>query len=234
VSYLQYYAHTRNTVKHTMRTKTLLLTAALSAAGVATSMAQVYSQNAVGYVNITANPGFNLVANPLSQTAITVADLLPSPPPLTSVFKLVGSGFIQTTYDTDLNPGVGWDDPSVTLVNGGGFFLYNPSLTTPFTVTFVGEVPQGTLVNTISAAGFSMRSSMVPQAGRLTAELGYPPHQLDSVYTYVGGGFTQYTFDTDLNGPTGWDEDPPLTVGQAFYLNASGPNNWTRVFSVNP
>ena len=34
-----------------MRTKTLLLTAALCAAGIATSKAQVYSVNAVGYVN---------------------------------------------------------------------------------------------------------------------------------------------------------------------------------------
>ena len=40
----------------------------------------------------------------------------------------------------------------------------------------------------------------------------------------------QYTFDNDLGG---WDEDPPISVGQAFYLNAAAPNNWVRVFSVN-
>ena len=35
-----------------MRTKTLLLTAALTAAGALTSMAQVYSINIVGYINL--------------------------------------------------------------------------------------------------------------------------------------------------------------------------------------
>jgi hypothetical protein len=209
-----------------MRTKTLLVTAALSAAGIATSMAQVYSQNAVGYVNITANPGFNMVANPLVQTDTTVGALLPTPPQLTAIFKLTPTGFVQSTYDADLG---GWDDPALTLDLGGGFFLYNPG-NTAFTATFVGEVAQGTLVNNIPTAGFSMRSSKVPQTGRLTADLGYVPNQLDSVYTFVGGAFTQYTYDQDLGG---WDEDPPISVGQAFYLNAAAPNNWVRTFSVN-
>jgi len=189
-------------------------------------MAQVYSQNAVGYVNITANPGFNMVCNPLVQTDTSLAALLPNPPQLTSIFKLTPTGFIQATYDADLG---GWDDGTLTLDLGGGFFLYNPGASA-FTATFVGEVAQGTLVNNIPTAGFSMRSSKVPQTGRLTADLGYVPNQLDSVYTFVGGAFTQYTFDNDLGG---WDEDPPISVGQAFYLNASGPNNWVRVFSVN-
>ena len=48
-----------------MRTKTLLLTAALSAAGIATSMAQVYSANAVGYVNKLIPTGFSMIANPV-------------------------------------------------------------------------------------------------------------------------------------------------------------------------
>jgi hypothetical protein len=49
-----------------MRTKALLLAAAFAAAGVATSVAQVYSVNAVGYVNVTLPPGFSLVSNPLN------------------------------------------------------------------------------------------------------------------------------------------------------------------------
>src|ERR1700735_871929 len=54
-----------------MRTKTLLLTAALVAAGVASSMAQsnVYSLNVVGYVNVTVSPGYNLVTTPLDDGA---------------------------------------------------------------------------------------------------------------------------------------------------------------------
>src|SRR3982751_6594621 len=49
-----------------MRTIALLLAAAFAAAGVATSMAQVYSVNAVGYVNVNIDPGFSMVSNPLN------------------------------------------------------------------------------------------------------------------------------------------------------------------------
>ena len=57
------WRYTRN-IQNKMRTKTLLLTAALSAAGIASSMAQVYSVNAVGYVNTPLVTGFNLISNP--------------------------------------------------------------------------------------------------------------------------------------------------------------------------
>src|SRR6266851_4855036 len=63
-------AHTV-TKQHTshMRTKTLVLTAAISAAALATSMAQVVSVNAVGYVRVTVAAGnLQLLANPLNQT----------------------------------------------------------------------------------------------------------------------------------------------------------------------
>src|SRR5713226_299421 len=51
-----------------MRTKTLVLTAAISAAALATSMAQIFSVNAVGYVKVTVAAGnLQLLANPLNQ-----------------------------------------------------------------------------------------------------------------------------------------------------------------------
>src|SRR5690349_6980992 len=52
-----------------MRTKALLLTAALAAAGVSTSVAQVYSVNAVGYVNVAAPAGYSMISNPLNAVA---------------------------------------------------------------------------------------------------------------------------------------------------------------------
>src|SRR5689334_14692664 len=58
--------HRKKNTSH-MRTKTLLLTAALSAAGLLPSMAQVFSVNAVGYVNqsVPAN-GLAILAVPLN------------------------------------------------------------------------------------------------------------------------------------------------------------------------
>ena len=61
-----------------MRTKTILLTAAVLAAGLGASVAQsVFSVNAVGYVNVTIRPGYNLIANPLNNGGNTVSEVLP-------------------------------------------------------------------------------------------------------------------------------------------------------------
>src|SRR6478672_7317898 len=56
------HTHRNKTHSH-MRTKTLLLTAALAAVGVSSSMAQVYSVNVVGYVNKSVPKGFYMLAN---------------------------------------------------------------------------------------------------------------------------------------------------------------------------
>src|SRR6185436_7382863 len=76
-----------------MRTKTLLLTAAIGVAGVASSFAQaVYSVNAVGYVNVSVakNPSsattFLLVANPLNSGGNTIGEVLPNVPDFTILF----------------------------------------------------------------------------------------------------------------------------------------------------
>ena len=62
-----------------MRTKTLILAAALTAAGLASSLAQsnVYSLNVVGYVNKTLTGGslFSVVNNPLNTTNNTLAGI---------------------------------------------------------------------------------------------------------------------------------------------------------------
>src|SRR5256885_410376 len=69
-----------------MRTKTLLSTAALLAAGLATSMAQssnVYSLNVVGYVNAPVITGYNFAANPFdtSDGLNKASTVYPNPSP---------------------------------------------------------------------------------------------------------------------------------------------------------
>lgn len=199
-------------------------------------MAQVYSQNAVGYINITIKPGFNLVGNQLIQAAgpnnTSIGTLLPAPPQLTTFYGFTpGSGFSSTTYDTDLG---GWDpspdgNPALTLPYGGGGFIFNPS--SAFTLTLVGDVGQGSLANPVPS-GFSIRSSKVPQAGAISAVLGFPPSQLDVVNQFANpGGYSQYTFDNDLGG---WDpSEPVLAVGEAIFIASPSGHPWTRVFSVN-
>src|SRR6267154_196515 len=128
-----------------MRTKTLLLTAALAAAGAATSMAQsIYSVNAVGYVNKTVVHGYSIVANPFVVADEGIGTLIPigSCDHALSAFVLDDAGaFHPNTFDPD----AGWDFPAQPMSLGGGTIINNGGAA--FTVTFVGEVKQGTPVS---------------------------------------------------------------------------------------
>jgi hypothetical protein len=223
-----------------MRTKTLLLTAAFCAAGVATSMAQVYSVNAVGYVNKTipksTAPGalvtYAILANPLNGTNNNISTILPVVPDGTSVFK-----FSNGTFENPETYFAGWDPGTATLNPGEGFFIVldNATAPNPTTVTFVGEVPQGTLVNPI-ANGYSLRSSIVPQSGQLQSTLGLVPAPDSSVFTF---DVTRQLYNDPFSyfGPTpaDWDPaEPVIGVAEGFFiLNPAASFNWTRQFSVN-
>src|SRR5436853_7293303 len=126
-----------------MRTKTLLLTAALSAAGVATSMAQVFSVNAVGYVNKTVPKGNKLavISNPLDAGAgnNTIGNLFKGVPDGTQVYKYTGTTFVTATFDSLENAFLPADAAATTVVPGEGVFVRNTSAA-DITVTFVGEV----------------------------------------------------------------------------------------------
>jgi hypothetical protein len=209
-----------------MRTKTLLLTAALSAAGVATSMAQVYSVNAVGYVNTTLQPGFNLISNPLDAGAgnNTIANLFKDLPDGSQVYKFDGTAYTTATKDIDFVPPAA---AALTVVPGEGVFVRLPG-TTPLTITFVGEVMQGDLSNPLPQ-GLSIRSSQVPQAGT-AAELGLVGQDGDQLYQHdpVAQQYRTSTFDA------GWlPALQPLKVGEAFFLRKVAAGTWTRTFSVN-
>jgi hypothetical protein len=211
-----------------MRTKALLLTAALSAAGVATSMAQtpVYSVNAVGYVNTVLHPGFTLISNPLVAADNTLAGLFGGGkvPINTVVYKYNGTGFDINTYTDDE---VFAPNPNVTVTPGEGVFIKNPTAA-DVTVTFVGEVPTGTLTVDLPK-GLSIRSSKVPQAGTAT-DLGLVGQENDTLYQYVNG--TGYKISTVQDGEWG----PPLgqlKVGEAFFYKAATAGTWTRTFNIN-
>src|SRR5690348_7525926 len=127
-----------------MRTKTLLLIAALGAAGAGTSMAQVFSVNAVGYVNKTIPPNaFAMVANPLTAATNTVNALFAGVPNGFQVYIYTpGKGYDVATFD-DLAGAFTPDSAANAVINpGSGVFVHNPSAS-PVTITFVGEVPQG-------------------------------------------------------------------------------------------
>jgi len=208
-----------------MRTKSLLFAAALSLAGVASAVAQnnVYSVNAVGYVNLTVPAGFSMIANPLNSTNNTIGTLV-TLPRFSQLFKWNG-----TSFDIATMTGSGWDHPEFTLAPGEGAFV---SVGSQQTMTFVGEVLQGNLANAIPA-GFSIRSSQVPQTGDVTA-LGLTPalKRFDQLFKW-NPGTSQYDIYSLGSGGVWNPSTPTVNVGESFFLSTSAGGSWTRTFSVN-
>jgi len=206
--------------------KKVLLAGFASLAGAASlCAADVTSINAVGYANVAVPPGFSMVANPLSAATSTVSALFAGAPTGTQIFKYNG-----TTFDTAFHLGGGtWINGSLTLTPGEGVFVRNTTASS-FNVTFVGEVLTGTLQNSIPA-GFSIRSSQVPQSGAISTLLGLPVAAGDQIYIFNNAG-NNYQTAFYLGGV--WvPSEPTVQVGQSFWVFKSSPATWTRNFAIN-
>jgi len=238
-----------------MRTKTLLITAALSAAGLLPSMAQVFSVNAVGYVNQSIPAGgYAIIANPLNGNPDNN---------LNTVLPLPNDGSYDGAGIYRFNPatqgyrdtmqwvsGVAWlaSDPADLLVPPGeGFFLQNvPG--SALNVTFVGEVPAGSPTHNAmpSANKYSIRSALVPKGGPIGWEglansLGFPAENGDSLFIFDRN--TQGYKDTvQYVDGVGWlssdypPEGPTIDPGTGFFLQKSPSAtkaSWDMPFSVN-
>lgn len=228
-----------------MRTKMLLLTAALGAAGITTCMAEVYSVNAVGYVNLQlpGNSFFSLIANPLNGVDNKLATIIPTAPEGAAVLKWDPAA--QTFLDPDsFYAGFGgwvntsYEPSTTTLSPGEGAFI---QMTEAATLTFVGEVPQGQLSAPVPV-NFSIMSQLTPQEIGLGAT-GFPAGEGDSVLFWDNN--TQGYLDplSYFSAFGGWVDtsytpsDPTPKVGQAFFYfrdPANSATTWTRTFSVNP
>lgn len=227
-----------------MRTKALLLTAALGAAGIATSMAQVYSVNAVGYVNVAitnksaASSTYAILSNPLNGTNNNINTVMPTAPADTLAFFFRGTPAGFNTTETYIDASTGWLPGTTTVNPGEGFFLALPagvpgSVTT---LTFVGEVPQGNLTNSL-AAGYSLAASIVPQAGGITSVLGLSsPNPDDLVFLFDRATQSYVDAATYIDPVVGWlpSEPSPGVAEGFFYLNTGASSlNWGRTFNVN-
>jgi hypothetical protein len=114
----------------------------------------------------------------------------------------------------------------------------NPNSTNE-TLTFVGEVVQGSLTNQLPT-GYSIRSSIVPQPGKLNSALGMPIGLNDSVFlfdptnrTYVDFTFQNVRGNNIWTGPAGTDVEPEVAVGEAFFLFKVSGTEWVRNFAIN-
>jgi hypothetical protein len=164
-----------------MRTKALLLTAALAVGAATSSMAQVFSQNVVGYVNVTVTNGqFLAVANPLNNGTNTLDEILPNAPAnTTTAYEFTPAGFVSYTKRAT------WGATAAgrPFGPGKGFFIQNTG-TTPTTLTFVGEVPEGTKTVDI-ASGFNLIASQFPLGGPVETGLGLPAVNNNRLHQWV-------------------------------------------------
>jgi hypothetical protein len=224
-----------------MRTKALILGAALLAAGVATSMAQsnVYSVNVVGYVNATIPAGgFSMLSNPLLATSNDFNSLLSALPNNSiKVYEWLplSAGFnIYTKRSTGFS---GYDGHAINP--GQGFFVQNTGVS-PVTNTFVGQVMQGTnSVSYLSGGSFSMISSPAPITGGIETSLGFPAVQNDKLYQWdpIGQGYVIFTRRaSSWSGGTG---EPQIGVtalygpAEGFFYTSTAGGTWNQVFTVH-
>jgi len=237
-----------------MRTKTLLLSGVVAALSSAALMAQVYSLNAVGYINVTCPVGFSIICNQLNTGNNVITNLIQVDPAGSmdgdTIYKYVNTGNSHTsgylailTANSGDNPPY-WQgaDPTTTTMNPGeAVFFYNAN-PTPLTLTFVGTVLQGSITNTIPA-GFNLISSLVPQGGNVFTDLGIPLDSVngtddgDTIYIMNGGQYNSISSINSGDNPPYLDgnQNPSVTVGQGFFYYRANPSTqlWIRSFSVN-
>jgi hypothetical protein len=123
------------------------------------------------------------------------------------------------------------------IIDPGEGFWIKPGGPTPLSVTFVGEVPQGSLSKPLAGGNnFNLVGSQVPQALPLgsTGEantLEFPAVPGDSVYIF-DSGIQNYKSSYDFFEDFGWSRPiwmiRVLRVPRFLWLKASSSSRWDR------
>jgi hypothetical protein len=223
-----------------MRTKTLLIAAAALAVGIGSSLAQTYSQNIVGYYNVTVPASkFQLIAVQLTDASGTyqinsqltngVAD---------SSILLVWNGASFDNYI--FYAGYGWYDSgfnltTVALPSGTSALLQNGAAS-PTTFTVVGTVPD--VATTAIPVGFGFYSMGSPVATNIDSTLAAFPSQANDIYYAWDAGSQTYSTNYVYYVGYGWYDagfnqaypTPPVGGGFLYQNNgvaASWPYSYT-------
>jgi hypothetical protein len=210
-----------------MKTKVLLIGAALGLAVGSASADTVFSSNVVGYVNLDLVPGWNLIANPLDAGVNTLEALIQGVPDGTSVMKFQDGGFTTASNYDELFEAWEFD---YSINPGEGFFINVPEACT---VTFVGEVKAGTHSVAIPA-GWSMAASPTPVAGTLD-EIGFAAPVVEDGDSVMAWNPAKQGYNTMNNYDElfeAWEFDQTVDVGEAFFVNKASASTWTRTFEI--
>jgi hypothetical protein len=182
------------------------------------------STNVLGYASVTLPPGFSMIANPFDGPDNTISALFKGWPDGTT-FNKFDTRFFRLAENA-IKFGK-WSNTTEKLMPGEGGIFFNP--TTDYkSASFVGEVQQGHLSIPIPA-GFSIRSSILPQPGSLE-DLGFPIANGDVIHLFDRDRqkYLLYPFETGK-----WTEGTPVTsVGESFWVAKTEPGNWNRSVAI--
>lgn len=212
-----------------------MLGLAALAVGLTSSMAQVYSLNVVGYVNVPLEAGkLSYMSVPLTPNGgnynITNTMVLDNSQDGATLFAWGGTKWDSTGWVADY----GWY-PDMVVPSGVGFFISSKANST---LTFVGEVPQGA-INYNIPAGASTLANKVPQTAAFPG--GTVGHDGDTMFTWsqslqkwnsVNWGYiADYGwYASDGSGTT---NGPALNAAEGvFYVNKGAAIPFTQNFTV--
>ncbi len=211
----------------------------------ATSQAQVYSANIVGYYNVTVPAGKTaLIADQLSDSTNGYginAQLTNGVANNSVLYKWNGGGFDTYIFYT----GFGWykgvevNPTTDQLPAGTSAFLQNGDTGNPMTLTVVGTVPTNSPVAIPAGSGFY--SMGTPIATNLDSTLANFPSQYDGASAsdlYYPWNVAAQSFSVIYvyYGSFGWYNGatqvyPTPNVGEGFlYYNSGISTNWNFTF----
>jgi hypothetical protein len=82
---------------------------------------------------------------------------------------------------------------------------------------------QGYVTNAIPNLS-SLRSSIVPEAGRVLTDLALPMRSGESVQRMINGVNTTYTYNNGVWSPA----EPVVSIGESFWNIKSAATRWDR------
>ena len=186
-------------------------------------------ESVAGLIRLSVPPGDSLLVNQFfhtnsffSNTNNTVSDLLPSPPPGTTVFKPTASGYETSTFFDS------WSQPNLSLKPGEAFMLRNRSQTS-FLVTFWGDASEGTLTENLPG-GMSLCGLIGSWSGRLETDLDYLPENGDRLVLQDQLSSGNTALDRFYyNGSSWFPQEPVIPPGQSFWIQRSTATNWAWI-----
>lgn len=179
------------------------------------------ASNILGFALRDLPAGYSMISNPFSIADNTIPKLFPQVPEGTVLNKFSVMTFQLSKNEFSQGR---WSNPNETLGPGEGALILNP-VDSEIRLRLLGEVVTSSPPMSIHQ-GMSMRSSILPMAGRLDTDLAFPIDEGDVISLYSSGEekYIEHRFE---NGK--WKGEPPFVrICEAFWIAKNASAIWTQ------